>query len=424
MRKILQFILKILAKLVLWKYKPVIIAVTGSVGKTSTKEAIYAVLKNHFGENQVRRNHRNYNNEIGVPLTIFGLETGGRSITSWFTKFIKIFLMLIFRERYPKILIVEMGADKPNDIGYLTRFVKPKVGVVTAIGEIPVHVEFFKNPRELISEKKKLIDCLTNKDVGILNYDDPIVKEMGESSEAKTSTYGLEKGADMQATNFESKIVDSEIEGVFGFTTFKLNYRGSAVPVKLTNVLGKHQVYPALAAALVGTVFNLNLIELSEGLRKYQSLPGRMKLIKGIKNSLIIDDSYNAAPLSTLGALECLQQFPQRRKIAVLGDMLEIGRYAPEAHQRVGRKAAEATNMLFTIGERSKFAAQGAREKGMPKNKISEFYTSKEAGKPLQEIIQEGDIILIKGSRSMKMEEVVKEIMAEPRKAKELLVHT
>ncbi len=422
MRKILQFILKILTKLVLWKYKPVIVAVTGSVGKTSTKEAIYAVLKNHFGENQVRRNQLNYNNEIGVPLTVFGLETGGRSIISWLIKFIKIFLMLIVRERYPRILIVEMGADKPNDIGYLTNFVKPKVGIVTAIGEIPVHVEFFKSPRELISEKKKLIDCLTDKGVAILNYDDPIVREMKVRSKAKTMTYGFEEGAEIRATNFESKIVDSEKEGIFGFTTFKLNYKGSAVPVRLTNALGKHQIYPALAAAAVGIIFNLNLVELSEGLRKYKSLPGRMKLIKGIKNSLIIDDSYNAAPLSTLGALECLQQFNQRRKIAVLGDMLEIGKYAPEAHQRTGRKAAEAVDLLLTIGQRSKFIAKGAREKGMQKNKISEFYTSEEAGKPLQKIIESGDIILVKGSRSMKMEKIVEEIMAEPEKAKELLV--
>ena len=157
LRKILQFILKILARLVLWKYKPVIVAVTGSVGKTSTKEAIYTVLKNHFDEEQIRRNERNYNNEIGVPLTIFGLETGGKNIAAWFLRFIKVFLMLVFREKYPKILVVEMGADRPRDIEYLTKFVKAKVGVITAIGDIPVHVEFFESPQALALEKKKLI---------------------------------------------------------------------------------------------------------------------------------------------------------------------------------------------------------------------------------------------------------------------------
>jgi len=194
------------------------------------------------------------------------------------------------------------------------------------------------------------------------------------------------------------------------------------VPVKLINVLGKHQVYPALAAAAVGIIFNLNLVDISEGLMTYRSLAGRMKLIKGIKNTLIIDDSYNAAPLSTLAALETLKDFSEQqekgRAIAVLGDMLEIGRYAPETHERIGKKVVETSNLLFTVGERAKFIAKGAREKGMIKNKIFEFCTSDEAGKPLQNIIKEGDIILVKGSRAMKMEKIVKEIMAEPRKAK------
>lgn len=429
MRRILQFILKILAKLVLWKYKPVIIAVTGSVGKTSTKEAIYAVLKNHFGENQVRRNERNYNNEIGVPLTIFGLETGGRSIATWFLRFIKIFLMLVFREKYPKILIVEMGADRPGDIGYLTKFVKPRVGVITAIGEVPVHVEFFDSPQQLALEKKKLIDSLKSDGIAILNYDDEMVRAMGENSKAKVLTYGFGKAADVRAANYEARTTNFEEEGIFGFIVFKLSHRGSTVPVKLFNVFGTHQVYPALAAAAVGIIFNLNLIEISEGLRTYKSLIGRMKLLKGIKNTLIIDDSYNAAPLSTLAALEILQKFEgnppagrQGRKIVVLGDMLELGKYAPEIHSQVGRKVAEVADFLFAVGERAKFIAEGAKAKGMKKDRVFEFCTSDEAGKPLQDKIEEGDIILIKGSRAMKMEKIVKEIMAEPNKAKELLV--
>ena len=426
LRKILQFILKILARLVLWKYKPVIVAVTGSVGKTSTKEAIYTVLKNHFGEEQIRRNERNYNNEIGVPLTIFGLESGGKNIAAWFLRFIKVFLMLIFKEKYPKILVVEMGADRPGDIEYLTKFVKAKVGVITAIGDIPVHVEFFESPQALALEKKKLIDSLKPDAVAVLNRDDEMVKVMGENIGSKVLTYGFSERANIYATNYEAKPTDLEKEGIFGAVTFKLNYKGSIAPIKLVNVLGKHQVYPALAAAAVGIIFNLNLVDISEGLRGYKSLPGRMKLLKGIKNSLIIDDSYNAAPLSTLAALETLKDFSVQQEkgriIAVLGDMLEIGKYAPEAHERIGRKAVEVVDLLFTFGERAKFVAKGAREKGIAGDKISEFHTSDEAKRPLQEIIEQGDIILIKGSRAMKMEKIVKEIMAEPREAKTLLV--
>lgn len=426
LRKILQFILKVFAKLVLWKYKPVIVAVTGSVGKTSTKEAIYTVLKNHFNENQVRRNERNYNNEIGVPLTIFGLETGGRSIIAWFCRFLKIFLMLIFREKYPRILIIEIGADRPGNIGYLSRFIKAKVGVITAIGDIPVHVEFFDSPRAVVVEKKKLIDSLKSNGVAVLNYDDGMVRVMGESIKAKVLTYGFEDGADIQASNYEMRPASLEEDGIFGAVTFKLNYKGSTVPVRLANVLGKHQVYSALAAAVVGIIFNLNLVDVSEGLRGFKFLPGRMKLIKGIKNTLIIDDSYNAAPLSMLAAIETLRDFAiqleNSRIITVLGDMLEIGQYTPEAHERIGRKAAEVSDLIFTVGERAKFIAKGAREKGIARDKVFEFYTSEEAGKPIQDIIREGDVILIKASRGMKMEKIVKEIMAEPRKSKTLLV--
>lgn len=425
-RKILQFILKIFAKLVLWKYRPVIVAVTGSVGKTSTKEAIYTVLRSHFGEGQVRRNERNYNNEIGVPLTIFGLETGGRSITTWVARFVKIILMLVFKEKYPRILIIEMGADRPGDIAYLSKFVKARIGVITTIGDIPVHVEFFSSPQELALEKRKLIDLLKSDGVAVLNYDDDMVRQMGENITAKSFTYGFEEGADIKATNYEIRPANLTEEGMFGAVTFKINYKGSTVPVKLVNVLGRHQVYPALAAAAVGIIFNLNLIDVSEALLGFKFLPGRMKLLKGIKNTLIIDDTYNAAPLSTLAALDTLKEFSREKEgnkiITVLGDMLEIGRYTTEAHERVGRKAAEVADVIFTVGERAKFIAKGAQEKGMAKENIFEFDVSDQVKQPLQEIIKEGDIILLKGSRIMKMEKIVKEIMAEPQKAKELLV--
>lgn len=424
LRKTLQFILKILAILVLARYKPVIVAVTGSVGKTSTKEAIYAVLKSHFGEGQVRRNFRNYNNEIGVPLTIFGLETGGRSVWEWLKRFLKVFWMLLFKERYPKILVIEMGADRPGDIKYLTNFVRAKVGVITALGEIPVHVEFFASPEALYKEKKVLVTSLGLRGVAVLNYDDENVKRMGDGIKAGIRTFGFDEGADLRVTNYELRIPNLEQirKGDFGAVTFKIDYKGSTVPVKLFNVLGKHQVYPALAAAAVGTVLDMNLVEISEGLKEYRGLPGRMRLLKGIKNTLIIDDSYNAAPLSTLAALETLKEFKEQRKIAVLGDMLEIGQYATEAHKQVGKRAAEVVDLLFCVGERARFITEGAAKGGLSSDSILGFCESKEAGKPLQEALKEGDVILVKGSRAMKMEEVVREIMAEPRRAEELLV--
>jgi len=420
MRKILQRILKILSKLVLKKYKPVIIAVTGSVGKTSTKEAIYHVLKTHWGEHRIRRNLRNYNNEIGVPLTIFGLETCGRSIFKWLIRFIKVFWMIIFRVPYPNFLVLEMGADRPGDIKYLVDFVHPKVGLITALGEIPVHVEFFKGPEQIAEEKKVLVSSLKDDEVAILNYDDEIVREMGKDIKAKVFTYGLEEKADIRATNYDLR-VDPDAKS--SELNFKIEFKGSSVPAKLSNVLGNQHLYCALAAAGVGIVFNMNLIEIAEALKEFSPLPGRMRLLSGIKNSLIIDDTYNAALLSMEAALESLKIFTDKRKVVVFGDMLEIGQYAPEAHRIVGKKAAEIADLIFTVGTRAKFIAESAARAGFPQNKIFQFMTSDEAAKVVQKEMNEGDIVLVKGSRAMKMEKIVKEIMNEPEKAGDLLVN-
>lgn len=429
MRKILQKLMKFFAKKALRKYKPVVIAITGSVGKTSTKEAIYSVLKSHFGEKRVRRNHRNYNNELGVPLTIFNMETGGRSVLRWIPKFIKIIYMLVFRVNYPDFLVLEMGADKPGDIKYLLDFVKHKVGVITAVGDIPVHVEFFESPEKVAEEKKTLVKMLDNEGIAVLNYDDERVKKMAENIDAKTMTYGLNEGADIRATNYDLKINPSTALGMSELN-FKLDFRGSSVPAKLVNVLGYQHLYSALAATAVGIIFNLNLIEISEALKQIEPMPGRMRLMKGIKNTLIVDDSYNAALLSMEAGLDALKVFEtppdggaSRRKIVVLGDMLEIGKYSPEAHIKVGKKAAEVADLIFAVGNRAGFIAEGATSVGFDINKIFQFSTSEEAKKAVQEKMKSGDVFLIKGSRSMKMEKIVEEIMAEPEKAKELLVH-
>lgn len=419
MRKLLQKLLRFFSKSVLRKYKPVIIAVTGSVGKTSTKEAIFHVLKTHFGEKEVRRNQRNYNNEIGVPLTIFGLETGGRSVFLWFFKFIKILWMIVSRVKYPSFLVLEMGADRPGDIEYLVSFVQPKVGVITALGEIPVHVEFFENPQQVAKEKRNLISSLSGNGIAILNYDDEAVRLMAEGIQAKVFTYGLKDRADVRATNYDLKV---NANGGVSELNFKLEFRGSSVPARLVNVLGVQHLYSALAAASVGITFNMNLVEIVEALKEFQPLPGRMHLIKGIKNTLIVDDTYNAALLSMEAALESLKILENRRKIVVLGDMLEIGEYAPEAHKRIGKKAAETAGLIFTVGPRAKFIAEEAIKQGFPDNRIFQFMVSDDAAIKVQEEIKENDVILIKGSRAMKMEKVVKEIMAEPEKAGELLV--
>jgi UDP-N-acetylmuramoyl-tripeptide--D-alanyl-D-alanine ligase len=409
MRKILQKILKTLAKIALKKYKPIVVAITGSVGKTSTKEAIYTVLKNHFGEKRIRKNEKNYNNEIGVPLTVFNLKTGGNSILKWITKFIKILWMIIFRVKYPDFLVLEMGADKPGDIEYLLDFVKHKVGVITAVGEIPVHVEFFASPEKVAEEKEILVKTLNKDGIAILNYDDERVKKMGDNIGAKVMTFGLNEKADIKATNYELKIL-SETENITELN-FKLDFKGSSVPAKLINVLGVQHLYSALAATAVGISFNINLVEIAQVLKEIVPLPGRMSLIRGIKNSLIIDDSYNAALLSMKAGLDSLKIFAGQRKIVVLGDMLEIGKYSEQAHIQIGKKAAEIADIIFAVGNCAGFIEQGALSMNFDTNKIFKFSTSDEAKLVVQKEMKENDVVFIKGSHSIKMENIVEEII-------------
>ena len=422
MRRILQFILKILAKIVLWRYQPEIIGVTGSVGKTSTKEAIYQVLKKQF---RVRRNIGNYNNELGVPLTILGLETAGHSLTAWLKNFFKVGAVIFCGKNYPEILVLEMAVDRPGDMRYLLDFIPVKVGVITAIGQFPVHIEFFPEREKLIKEKSLLVKALSKNSLAVLNYDDLSVRMIGDelSKDASVINYGIGQGADLKIMNYELVIKDLK-KGDFG-VNFKLEYQGSFVPIRLNKVLGKQQAYAVAAAAAVGLNFGLNLVKISAALKKYRSLPGRTKLIKGIKNSWIIDDSYNSSPLAVSAALEILKEF-HGRKIAVLGDMLELGENTETCHRQIGMEAASVVDLLFTVGARARFiadeAAQPKQGIGIAKEKIFKFSRPEEAALALQKELLLGDIILVKGSRSIHLEKVVKEIMAKPEKADKQLV--
>lgn len=422
-RKILQFKLKILSKIIIKKYKPYIIGITGSVGKTSTKEAVYRVLKKRF---RVRRSKRNYNNEIGVPLSIIGAEDGNDSLLGWFKIFLKAGKLIVFRSKYPDFLILEMGIDKPGDMSYLVNLVKPNVAIMTAIGEFPVHIEFFPEKGKLVEEKTKLINALPLDGLAILNYDDLSVRDTGRSMEKKKIYYGFGDGSDLKIFNFQTWVHDLEKKD-FGLS-FKLDYKGSAVPVKLNKVLGKHHSYAVAAATAVGLSFGMNLVEISSSLTKYRSLSGRANVIKGVKNSWIIDDSYNASPSSTLSALEILddlaqhEAFNKKRRLVVLGDMLELGQETEKAHRQVGEKVAKVSDLVFLVGSKSRFIADEAIKQGFPEDKIFQFDTSEEVKIKIQKKIKKNDIVLIKGSRSMHMEKAVKEIMAKPQKADKILV--
>ena len=412
---IIQKILKLLARLTLKRYDPGIIGITGNVGKTSTKEAIGVVLR---GERIVRASSKNFNNELGLPLSILGdwKETGG----IWF--WIKVIVgsvarLLIIDHSYPEVLVLEYGVDRVGDMKYLLDIARPHIGVFSAMGEIPVHVEFFAGTEGILREKTKLIQHLPTTGFAILNADDERVMSVRELARANVITFGFSENADMRISNFQN-YCDEDNAGV----KFKLTYGGSTVPVTIEGSVGKTVAYAAAVASIVGLTFGMNLVKTGEALLKYKLPKGRERIIAGIKHSLIIDDTYNASPLATQEALHTLGSMKARRKIAVLGDMLELGKHTLTAHETAGKTAAEVSDILFTIGVRAKTIAEAAAKNGFSKKKIFAFTNIYEAGMQLQQKIQKGDVILVKGSQGVRMERIVKEVMAEPLLASELLV--
>lgn len=412
---ILKKVLKILARATLWRYKPTIIGITGNVGKSSAKEATKIVL-GHI--KKVRASSKSFNNELGLPLTILGdwKETGG--FFFWLKVLLVSCLRVLIKSRsYPEILILEYGIDRPGDMNRLLEIARPRIGVVTFLGNIPVHVEFFGGPEAVAREKSKLVQRLPAIGFAILNIDDPMVYDMKDQTRANVITYGFDENADIRITSFETIFTKKEVG-----LTFKINYGGSFIPVRLENVLGRSHAYAAAVATGLGLIFEMNLVTIAEALSRYVSLPGRLKVLPGIKGTQIIDDTYNASPSAMEEALNTLAGIKAARKIAVLGDMLEIGKYTLEAHERIGRLAAKTVDVLITVGMRGKFISEAAAKSRLPQKYIFHFDNIKEASIFIQGKIRKGDVILVKGSQAVRMEYIVKEIIANPQKTAELLV--
>lgn len=420
MHRILKLKLKIAAKLLLKKYQPQIIGITGSIGKSSAKEAVYHILSKKF---RVRSSLKNYNNEIGVPLAIIGVESPGANLIGWLGVFNKVLKLLIFKDKdYPEILILEMGIDRPGDMGSLTSIVKVDVAIVTAVSYS--HLEYFGSLQNIKKEKQVLIEKLDKQGLAILNYDSEEVKDMAAISRAKILSYGLKNSANLQAQDINYNFTrDSyELSGIH----FKLNDEGSIVPVFLKNVMSEPAIYAALAAAAVGLYFKMNLVEIAAALSDFSLPPGRMNLLPGIKHSFIIDDTYNSSPEAAISAINILGKInidASAHKYAILGDMLEIGSYTEEGHQLVGQKVCqEKIDFLVAVGERARDFIRGAKDAGGDDEQLFYFDSAEEAGHFLQNRVREGDVMLIKGSQGMRMEKIVKELMAEPEKAAQLLV--
>lgn len=425
-KKTLVALLTLEAQGVVKKYNPHIVAVTGSVGKTSTKDAIYAVLAAHTF---VRRSEKSFNSEVGLPLTILGVPNAWLNPLLWAQNLLDGLFLLVFKARYPGWLVLEVGADRPGDVKRVAAWLPIDIAVITRLPEVPVHVEYFDSPQEVVEEKAALIDALKSDGTLVLYGDDENVTALRARAEGKkVVTFGLSKKAEVRAEAVTVSLGESgEPVGMEG----KVVWGEESEPFVVKGTVGAHSLQPFLAAAAVGKVLGRDLREVVAALRAYEPPPGRMRLVAGLKKTLIIDDTYNSSPAAVEAALETLHLLGgfsvglgvlPKRRIAVLGDMLELGRHSVEEHRKAGGRAAAVCDLLLTVGFRARDIAQGALDAGMPEEYIFQYEDAGRAGKELEMMLEPGDIVLIKGSQSVRMERTVEEVMQEPERAAELLV--
>jgi len=416
-KKIVVSILQIESRLILWKYKPKVVAITGSVGKTSTKDAVFAVISGIF---HVRKSEKSFNSEIGLPLTILGVPNAWSSPYHWLKNILKGFWLFVWPHKYPEWLVLEVGIGKPDDMKKTAAWLKTDVVIITTIGETPAHIEFFNSRKHLIEEKSKLIKTLKKDGILILNKDDEAVFDMKTKTKNYTITYGFSEGADVLGTS-DNIFYDGsgEPKGVI----YRVEAGGSSLPVVIEGVLGKNHIYASLGALALAYGLKFNMVNAVNVLKNYQAPPGRMHLLNGTNDTLIIDDTYNSSPFACEAGLKTLEQIKNKgRKIAVLGDMLELGRHTKEAHENIGKIAKEKADIIMVVGPRAESILEAALLLGMKKENLFKFGNSREVGEFLKNFIQKGDLIFIKGSQGMRMERTVEMILLDKKNKKELLV--
>lgn len=365
------------AAYILTKYRPKVIGVTGSSGKTSTKEAIAAVLETTYS---VFKNEGSYNSKYGLPIALGKIEPAH------------------------EIAVLEMASDTFGEIRSLTQITKPQVGVITTVNR--THLSVMGSLNNIAAEKGYLIEALPFNGSAILNADDPRVAGMVPRTSARIITFGLKRGADLRADDL--KLTPHGL-------TFTLHYEGKTYAGS-TPLLGRHLIYPVLAAVAVGLVFDISPDVALTALAKLPRIPGRMNVLPGKHGTLILDDSFNASPEATVAALDTLVELPGANKVAILGDMSDLGDSEEAFHRQIGTYAATRIQRLVTKGDAAQNIARAAleHEAGLGQHAVHVTFTSGDAAAAVQDLLSPHTVILVKGGISTRMERVVKHLLAEP----------
>jgi UDP-N-acetylmuramoyl-tripeptide--D-alanyl-D-alanine ligase len=347
-----------------------VIAVTGSAGKTTTKDLIYSVLKQKYS---CLKTEGNYNNHIGLPLTLLRLTADN------------------------KFAVLEMGMSALGEIELLAKIAEPDFGIVTNVAA--AHLEQLGSLENIAKAKKELIDQLGTQDTAILNYDNTYTRKMGETAESEVLYFGFDRGADIQVLDY---YFDSEKENL----SFKVKYEKQDYTFNFKKA-GRHNIYNAITAIIIALKIGLKPVEIQQGLLQAEFSANRMEIIKLSNGARIINDSYNANPLAVKAALDVLEELKAERKIAILASMLELGFESKLKHQEVGAYAVQkGVDLLITIGSKARAIAAGA-DSEMAADKIIILDNNQDCIDFLGAEIKADDLILIKGSRANKLEEII-----------------
>lgn len=416
LKHIIVVILTFEAKVLLRRMKPKVIAITGSVGKTSTKDAIYTVLKDHI---HTRKSQKSFNSDIGVPLSVLGLDNAWNNPWQWLRNILDGAYTAFFVREYPQVLVLEMGVDRPGDMASLTQWIRPDIVVLTRLPEVPVHVEYFDSPEEVVVEKMQLVHALKEDGVFIYNNDDRLIQEQVPNVSQQSFGYSRNNNAHFMLTG---DVVRYDAAGKPIGMLSTLSHLDDSTTLTVSGSLGTHHAYNYAAAAAVAHVMGVSLAESAESLKQHKPTAGRMRLLKGREGSVIIDDTYNSSPVAVEQALHSLDAVAcEGKKIAVLGDMLELGRFSTREHERMGELVATKADMLVTVGVRARKIAEAAREHGMSDEAILQ-YDDAEAASAIAQQVTSDDVILVKASQSIRAEKVVYALLANPEEAATLLV--
>lgn len=410
LKSIVAMALALLARAVIRRYRPSIVMITGSVGKTSTKDAVAAVLAERF---HVRSSEKSFNSEFGVPFTIFGVGNPWGDPFAWFSIMKNALALLILPNHYPNMLVLEVGADRPGDLARILRIATPNAVVVTRLPEIPVHVEAYASPEAVREEEFSPAYALAAAAPLIIPTDDAYAVDNAKRTPARVISYGAAEGSTVRI----SAVGFYESEGKIAGMQANVSVDGEQGTCVEKGSVGETQILPLAAAIATAHAFGIPLSAALAALENYEAPPGRGRLLAGKEESIIIDDSYNASPAAVEEALKTLKAFPHaRRRVAILGDMLELGRYSVAEHERIAVLAGKSADVIITVGIRARAFASASNGAD-----VLQFDNSRSAAPALDDFARERDVILVKGSQSVRTEHIVEALLANPLDANRLV---